>query len=276
MSSAQGSLEYLIIIAVVLAVSAIVIMYTTGIIGGQKSSVSVSSCKQAAANCQASRFLSPNDPCLACDTACKDSTGVEIFNGATYCCNHTQTNLIYAGSLGCGGGYSYGGSRTVIYSDSFSNLSGWIGQLSSSCTDTGGWCIGSGQTGTGANMSSHGTYSINRTQPTVGYSGIQISFQAAFCGDVSSGSIEYLQVDWSGDGGSTWNTLLHTTSIFTWTPESYTLPASADENPNFVVRITAYDSHGVGGNAYACANSIPKRSTGSQVDELYITGLSRS
>jgi len=106
MARAQGSLEYMVIIAVILAISSIVIVYTTGIIGGQKTSVSISSCKQASIDCKLSKMGSPTDPCTACDTSCKTSAGVELFDGATYCCNHALPDMVFEDSGGCGGGYS--------------------------------------------------------------------------------------------------------------------------------------------------------------------------
>jgi len=101
MPRAQGSLEYLVILAVILTVSGIVIGYMTGIISGQRSSVTITGCKQVAVDCKASKLLSPSDPCTACDTACKDSSGVELFDGATYCCNRGQPDMVFATSPGC-------------------------------------------------------------------------------------------------------------------------------------------------------------------------------
>jgi hypothetical protein len=106
MAKAQGSLEYMIIIAVVLAVSAVVVTYMTNAMAGQKTSVSISSCKQAAIDCKSSKMLSPNDPCIACNTACKDSSGIELFDGATYCCTAGRPDMIYPNSTGCGAGYT--------------------------------------------------------------------------------------------------------------------------------------------------------------------------
>ena len=103
MAKAQGGLEYMVIIAVILAISSIVIMYTTNIMGGQKSSVSISSCKQASVDCKLSKMGSPTDPCTQCDTACKDSAGMELFTGAVSCCTHAKTDLIYEGSNDCTG-----------------------------------------------------------------------------------------------------------------------------------------------------------------------------
>jgi len=270
MLRAQGSLEYMVIIAVVLAIAGITTLYMSGVLKGQSSQVSAAACKQASQTCKLSQMSSPNDPCLSCNAACvSQTTGKEVFNGATYCCNHTQEDLIYTGSSGCGGGYSYG-SRADVYFDSFNNFNGWTGQLSSSCTNTGGWCINSGYTGTGAYMDSHSAYAITRAQPTMGYKDIQLSFYALTCGDAGGGFIsrEYLKVEWFD--GSTWTTLLDINSITSWTLESYTLPASAGENPNLAVRITAYDSHDAG--SY-CQVAPYGRRDRSQIDDFRITGI---
>ena len=102
MANAQGSLEYMVIIAVVLAITGITAIFLSGVLGTQSSSVSVATCKQAADTCELSRMTSPNDPCLSCAAACRDAaTGEEIFSGATFCCNHTMTDLIYTSSTAC-------------------------------------------------------------------------------------------------------------------------------------------------------------------------------
>ena len=51
MKNAQGSLEYLIIIAAVLAVTAVVVMFITGAFGTSKSSASTSTCQTATSSC---------------------------------------------------------------------------------------------------------------------------------------------------------------------------------------------------------------------------------
>lgn len=48
---AQGSLEYLIIIAAVLAIVAIIVLFITGSFGASKSSADISKCKAAASRC---------------------------------------------------------------------------------------------------------------------------------------------------------------------------------------------------------------------------------
>jgi hypothetical protein len=104
----------------------------------------------------------------------------------------------------------------------------------------------------------------------VSYKDIQLSFYALTCGDAGGGFIsrEYLKVEWFD--GSTWTTLLDINSITSWTLESYTLPASAGENPNLAVRITAYDSHDAG--SY-CQVAPYGRRDRSQIDDFRITGI---
>jgi len=107
---AQGSLEYMVIIAVILAISGIVILYTSGILGTQKSAVSISLCKQTAEKCKLSKMTSPTDPCNACIAACANYTftcwgspaAKSISKGAIGCCKNGKSDQIYFGSPGCG------------------------------------------------------------------------------------------------------------------------------------------------------------------------------
>jgi hypothetical protein len=108
---AQGSLEYLIIIATVLAIVTIVVLYASGIIGPQKTSVSISTCKQAAENCKLSQMTAPTDPCTGCISACANTTvnscsqpgAVKgVSKGAVGCCKKGRAEDIYSGSPGCG------------------------------------------------------------------------------------------------------------------------------------------------------------------------------
>jgi len=135
MARAQGSLEYLIILAAVLAIAAVTVLFLTGVTKGQSSTVSVATCKQASDICKLSQLSSPNDPCLACNAACVNQvTGKEIFNGATLCCTQGKDTLIYSGStdcasLACGNG----------------KLDSWEvcdGSIMGTCTGTGATCTG--------------------------------------------------------------------------------------------------------------------------------------
>jgi len=99
---AQGSLEYLVIIAAVLAIAGITAVFLSGVLSGQSSQVSVAACKQASETCKLSQMSSPNDPCISCNAACQNpSTKKEIFVGAVYCCNHTRSDIIYSNSSEC-------------------------------------------------------------------------------------------------------------------------------------------------------------------------------
>ena len=90
----QGSLEYLIIIAVILAVSGIVVLYATGAFSTGQGQVDLNSCKQAAAECKIVKQTVPNDPCRLCETACKNTVnGQEVFFNATGMCKAGRADL---------------------------------------------------------------------------------------------------------------------------------------------------------------------------------------
>lgn len=122
MQRGQGSLEYLIIIAAVLAISAVVVLFLTGAFGGTQSSAKLNECKSAAAQCLSSHLLSPNDPCVICDTACTDNAGNDILTGqpsdrsdtlsGVYFCSQGKPEEVYPrGTAGGPGGT--GGGPTV-------------------------------------------------------------------------------------------------------------------------------------------------------------------
>jgi len=252
MARTQGSLEYLVIIAIVLSISSVVILYATGIIGTQKSSVSISTCKQASIDCRLSKMSSPTDQCDQCDAACKDSTtGIEIFSGATLCCKAGKTDMIYAGTPGC----SSVPVQKELFSDEFANLNAWTGDI----VDATYWhVVASGYSGSNsALLHQYGQWAINHTQSTVGYKDIQVSFWAyPDLYDATPAPGEWMKVDWSADGGTTWNNLytkLHTTD---WEYNSYSLPATANNNPNFKVKVWCYDWHPRG--AESCAIDLFK------------------
>jgi hypothetical protein len=102
MMRAQASLEYLIIIAAVIGIAAVVVYTLSGVMSSQSSSASIATCKQAAIDCKASRMLTPNDPCFSCDTACSNpATGKEIFAGALECCKSAMVEDLYEDSVVC-------------------------------------------------------------------------------------------------------------------------------------------------------------------------------
>ena len=102
MKKGQGALEYLIIIAAVLAVAAIVVYFLTGALGGQQEQASFAECKNAAAACKNSRLLTPMDPCVRCEEACSDiGSGEELYPGAVDCCKAGKPQYIYDGATAC-------------------------------------------------------------------------------------------------------------------------------------------------------------------------------
>jgi len=95
---AQGSLEYLIIVAAVLAVSAVVVVFVSGMFGSVKPDVS--KCKSAATMCANKMITTQNPSCSECDVACVDSSGKDVMSGtpggglACYYCKHGKPTQI--------------------------------------------------------------------------------------------------------------------------------------------------------------------------------------
>ena len=106
----QGSLEYLIIIAAVLAIAAIVVLFLTGAFTGATSSGDLSLCKYAASKCATELATSASDTCggsicLACKDAfdvvgdveeCKilDGAVLREFNDAEEACRYGRPDCI--------------------------------------------------------------------------------------------------------------------------------------------------------------------------------------
>jgi len=101
MARAQGSLEYLIIISVAIAVVAIVSMIIVNSFGQRQSDFVMASCTSAASTCRSTLIADPTASCDFCDTSCKFANGTEIFSTATQCCTQGIPSRIYDGSLGC-------------------------------------------------------------------------------------------------------------------------------------------------------------------------------
>ncbi len=90
MRKGQGSLEYLIIVAAVLAVAAIVIMFITGALGGSRDAGNINQCRVAAAALynEVELFGDPTSAHVGnledeCVQACEPSGNEDICNGAT-------------------------------------------------------------------------------------------------------------------------------------------------------------------------------------------------
>jgi len=100
MTKAQGSLEYLIMIAVVIAIATVVTLVAVTYLGNQQGTYSFNNCKSAAAACKASLSANPLDKCTSCDASCKAGDGTEVSTGAVKCCRLGKVDNIYAGATG--------------------------------------------------------------------------------------------------------------------------------------------------------------------------------
>ncbi len=93
----QGSLEYLIILAVILGVAAIVIFFVTGATGAAIEQGTMNKCREATAQCASLLFGGSYD-CTFCEEACIDTGGYDIISGTegsgTACelCKAGETN----------------------------------------------------------------------------------------------------------------------------------------------------------------------------------------
>lgn len=99
MKKAQGSLEYLIIIAAVLAISVVVVMFIINMSSGQEETATVASCKLEASKCKLAHYSTPDDPCLSCINACEDPETGEVVLHAVACCQLGDLDMIGAPTL---------------------------------------------------------------------------------------------------------------------------------------------------------------------------------
>lgn len=79
MKKGQGSLEYLIIIAAVLAIAAVVILYLSGILTGTPASFA--ECRLKAAECASMQVAGDFNCYDTCAGGCTDNNGVDIKTG---------------------------------------------------------------------------------------------------------------------------------------------------------------------------------------------------
>jgi len=108
---AQGALEYLIIIAAVLGIAAVVVLFVGGAFIGSSGGADISKCRLAASNCAKDMAMGISTTCNYCDSACASATtnpcsqpeaAKGVSKGAIGCCKQGKTSQIYPGSIGCG------------------------------------------------------------------------------------------------------------------------------------------------------------------------------
>jgi len=94
---AQGALEYLIIIAAVLGISAVVVLFVTSVFTGSTPAASISLCRLAASNCGIKMATGVSTSCPECSKSCVDpKNNQEIFIGAKMLCEQGKTSEIAA------------------------------------------------------------------------------------------------------------------------------------------------------------------------------------
>jgi hypothetical protein len=82
---AQGSLEYLIIIAAVMAIASVVVLFLTNAFQSSASSADLSACRVASANCKNELFGGNMASCTYCEQACVNPSGKDLFDGTQGC-----------------------------------------------------------------------------------------------------------------------------------------------------------------------------------------------
>lgn len=106
MKRGQGALEYLIIIAAVLAIAAVVVMFLTGALGGQRGAAGLGICKATAASCKTQKETAAGVNCTSmCAESCVDpTTAMDVMNpsvAGTDACSDDPASL-YKDNTGCG------------------------------------------------------------------------------------------------------------------------------------------------------------------------------
>ncbi len=102
MRKAQGALEYLIIIAAVLAIAAIVVLFLTGAFTGASGGGDLATCRLAASTCKnnlASGVYQSNASCVnSCIASCDDSRGYDVVATTTLVAGNYGTAPNWAGA----------------------------------------------------------------------------------------------------------------------------------------------------------------------------------
>jgi hypothetical protein len=83
---AQGSLEYLIIIAAVLAIAAVTVTFMSGVFGTSSKSANIALCRQAAASCDNKLATGVSKSCPECEESCINPiTRRDVIGGTIEC-----------------------------------------------------------------------------------------------------------------------------------------------------------------------------------------------
>ncbi len=124
----QGALEYLIIIAAVLGISAVVVLFVGGAFIGSSGGADLSKCRLAAANCQKDMATGLSITCPHCETACVDSSGKDLLSKIQGCgtaCQQCKQGIAVSSgsgpSFGLVGYWNFDDGKSITTLDSSGN-----------------------------------------------------------------------------------------------------------------------------------------------------------
>ncbi len=92
----QGALEYMIIIAAVLSIAAMVTVFLTGALEGRREEALVSECRSAAAQCKQDQLISPETECPQCEV-CGELAEIDGYEDAEEHCRAGEPERIGTG-----------------------------------------------------------------------------------------------------------------------------------------------------------------------------------
>ncbi len=161
----QGALEYLIIIAAVLGISAVVVLFVSGAFTSSTAGADIAKCRLAAANCQRDITLGLGTSCTYCETSCEDPSGNDLLDKSPYCglaCQQCQLGLSSSSSLSSLGLVAFWkfdeGSGTTAYDSSGNGNNGIL---------TNGPVFTAGRSGNGLRFDGLNDYVIVADSPSL-------------------------------------------------------------------------------------------------------------
>jgi len=184
----QGALEYMIIIAAVLGISAVVVLFITGVFTGSTGGADLSKCRLAAANCQRDLTLGLGTSCMQCEAACKGASGKDLLDGTTGACGLACQQCKQGTPVGGGSGPSIGlvgylgfeDNARILFKDGSGNANDgtYSGEVFNDGTLTNEPAWASGTQGTAVRVDGLNDYVAVRDVPSLKYTGGDMTLMA--------------------------------------------------------------------------------------------------
>ncbi len=206
---AQGALEYLIIIAAVLGISAVVVLFVSSAFIGSSGGADISKCRLAAANCQKDLALGITTSCDYCIKACTDSGGRDILDGVQgggLACDQCKKGLpISAGagtSIGSGGYWGMDEGRSITVSDGSGNgnTGTYVGEAFNGGVLTNGPTWASGTQGNAVIVDGLNDYIAVTSVPSLKYTGGDMTIMAWIKANSTEVLGDIFSKPWNGNG----------------------------------------------------------------------------